>query len=130
MISDGRGNRSSRSLALKAVHILRGQLDLGRGPFYASEAGSESLLWPHLARRVRYGCGPPVRTARTTDAGLLGSASQPGWAGACRYTSINSLGSALADRDRWPYVIPMLLGIWAVCCRCDVVSTPAGHGCP
>ena len=89
-------------------------MDLSGGPFHAREAGSESLLWPHwlaeygtAAVLLCGGLGLLMRASLGAPVSLVGL-------GACLYTSINSLGWALADRDRWPYVIPMLVGIVGV----------------
>ena len=90
--------------------LVRGRVDLSAGAFRAREEGSGSLLWPHWL--AEYG------TAAALVAGGVGLLAHLGWGepvvllglGACVYTSVNSLGWALAEPARRPYAIPMLVG--------------------
>lgn len=90
--------------------LVRGSVDLSHGPFRAREPGNNSLLWPHWL--AEYGTATALVIG---GAGLLAGA---GWGepvslfglGACAYTSINSLGWALARADRRPYRVPMFIG--------------------
>lgn len=58
-------------------------------------------------------------TAALLVAGGIGLLADTGWArpvtglglGALFYTSVNSLGWALAERDRYPYAVPMAVGV-------------------
>jgi len=91
--------------------IIAGEaVDLSAGFFRARDEDSGGLFWPHwLAEFTTAGF------LIVGGAGLLGDAS---WAattaaialGALLYTSTNALGWALAQRDRYPYAIPMILG--------------------
>jgi hypothetical protein len=90
--------------------LVRGSVDLSHGPFRAREPGSNSLLWPHwlaeygaAAALVVGGAGLLVDIGWGEPVSLLGL-------GACAYTSINSLGWALARADRRQYGIPMVIG--------------------
>jgi hypothetical protein len=96
--------------AVWTMDLLRGAVDLSAGVWRAREPGSGSLLWPHWL--AEYGTAAALVTS---GIGLL---AHTGWSrllallglGACAYTSINSLGWALARPDRRPYTIPMLAG--------------------
>ncbi len=90
--------------------IVRGErIDPSAGRLRAREAG-ESLLLPHWI--AEYGTAVALITA---GAGLIAGV---GWGrtlagvatGALAYTSINSLGWALAEPDRRIYGIPMAVG--------------------
>ncbi len=93
-----------------SADLITGRVDLSHGPFRAREAGSGELLWPHWL--AEYG------TAAALVAGGAGMLADTGWGepvsllglGACAYTSINSLGWALARSDRRPYRVPMFIG--------------------
>ena len=58
-------------------------------------------------------------TAALLVAGGIGLLADSGWAqavtglglGALFYTSVNSLGWALAEKDRYPYAVPMAVGV-------------------
>jgi hypothetical protein len=90
--------------------LIHGRVDLSHGPLRAREAGSGELLWPHWL--AEYGTAAALVVG---GAGLLAGTSRgepvslPGL-GACAYTSMNSLGWALARADRRPYRAPMLIG--------------------
>jgi hypothetical protein len=90
--------------------LVRGRVDLSHGPFRAREPGSNELFWPHWIAEYA--------TAGTLVAGGAGLLANQGWGepvsllglGACAYTSINALGSALAQAGRRPYSVPMFIG--------------------
>ncbi|MGB9357164.1 MAG: hypothetical protein WCC01_01275 [Acidimicrobiia bacterium] len=92
--------------------ILRGeQVDLSVGLFAARDPEAGTLFWPHWL--AEYG------TAVLLVVGGVGLLGDAGWApmvaaigtGALLYTSTNSLGWALARRERWSYAAPMLAGV-------------------
>lgn len=93
-----------------SADLARGRVDLGAGLARARDDDSGSLLLPHWA--AEYG------TAAVLVAGGVGLLLGAGWAvvvtavglGACAYTSVNSLGWALAVPERRPYAVPMLVG--------------------
>lgn len=90
--------------------LVGGKVDLGDGIFRARDE-SGSLLWPHWLAEY------------TTAILLLGAGVgllvDADWApllaalalGALFYTSVNSLGWALAVADRRAYVVPMVVGV-------------------
>jgi len=91
--------------------LLGGEaVELSAGVFAAREEGSGSLFWPHWIAEFT--------TAVFLIVGGVGLLADAGWAatisalalGALLYTSTNSLGWAFAQRDRFPYAVPMLLG--------------------
>jgi hypothetical protein len=91
--------------------ILAGErVDRSRGVLRARESGTGALLWLHWV--AEYATAAALFTG---GAGLLADA---GWApmvaaaalGALSYTSLNSLGWALATADRRPYAVPMVVG--------------------
>jgi hypothetical protein len=85
-------------------------VDLTPGFFHAREPGSGSFLWPHWL--AEYSTAALLVAG---GAGLLGGAS---WsrgvaffaAGALLYTSVSSLGWALAKPERRAYAAPMVAG--------------------
>lgn len=86
-------------------------VDLGDGLFAARDPDSGSLFWPHWLAEYATAAGLVIG-----GVGLLADASWAGAvagiaAGALLYTSVNSLGWALADPDRRPYAIPMFVGV-------------------
>lgn len=93
-----------------SADLIRGRVDLSHGLFRAREAGSGELFWPHWL--AEYG------TAAALVIGGAGMLAGAGWGepvsllglGACAYTSMNSLGWALARADRRPYSVPMVIG--------------------
>ena len=70
-----------------------------------------SLFLPHWVAEYT--------TAALLLAGGIGLLADAGWGqvvtglglGALFYTSVNSLGWALAERDRYPYAVPMAVGV-------------------
>jgi hypothetical protein len=105
------------------LDLVHGRVDLSAGPLRAREERSGSLLWPHWL--AEYG------TAAALVGGGVGLLAAVPWGepvallglGACVYTSVNSLGWALAERARRPYAIPMLVG--AVGGLASAVALPA-----
>lgn len=100
--------------ALWTIDMFRNAgVDRSRGLLRAREAASGSLLLPHWL--AEYG------TAAMLFAGglrLLLGWSAGGWTwlvavalGALTYTSLNSLGWALAEPSRAPYAVPMSIGL-------------------
>lgn len=95
---------------LWSADLVRGRVDLSRGAARSRDADSGSLLLPHWLAEFA--------TAGALLAGGVGLLSGFGWAvvltaaglGACAYTSVNSLGWALARPERRPYAVPMLVG--------------------
>ena len=91
--------------------IVKGdKVDLSNGVFRAREDGG-SLLWPH-------GVAEYATALLLVVAGIAGLADTSwspvlaGFAlGALFYTSVNSLGWVLADRERSAYGVPMVAGI-------------------
>lgn len=89
---------------------VRDDIDLGRGILAARDADDGTLFWPHWV--AEYG------TAVVLVVSGIGVVADASWApvlggvasGALLYTSINSLGWALARRERYPYAVPMLVG--------------------
>lgn len=103
-------------LAIAAVwtrDIVAGdKIDLSAGLWQARDgAGDGTLLWPHWIAEYA--------TAGLLIAGGIGLLANTGWArpiagvglGALFYTSVNSLGWALAQRDRYAYAAPMVAGV-------------------
>ena len=92
--------------------IVRGdKVDRSRGLFRARENDDGSLLWPHWVAEYT--------TALLLIAAGVGLLADTGWAatvsalalGALFYTSVNSLGWALATRERHAYAVPMIIGL-------------------
>ena len=91
--------------------IVGDKVDLSPGILRAREQDSGSLLWPHWVAEYS--------TAATLIAGGIGLLADSSWArvvapaalGALLYTSTNSLGWALADRERFVYSAPMIAGV-------------------
>ena len=89
--------------------IAGDKVDLSRGVLRAREE-DDSLLWPHWL--AEYG------TALVLVIGGLGLIARADWSvaaaagglGALLYTSVNSLGWALAKPERSAYAIPMTAG--------------------
>lgn len=90
------------------MDIARGAL--ADGLFRSKENGV--LFWPHLVAEFL--------TAGALGAGAVALMVDAGWSrpvsllalGALGYTAINSLGWSLAERERIPYAIPMLFGLF------------------
>jgi hypothetical protein len=90
--------------------LLRGTVDLSGGVVGAREEEGGSLLLPHWLAEYA--------TAAALVVGGVGLLVDTAWAqvvaaaafGACAYTSVNSLGWALARPERRPYAIPMAIG--------------------
>lgn len=88
------------------------QVDLADGVFAARDPEAGTLFWPHWLAEYA--------TAAALVAGGVGLLIDAGWAvalaaagnGALLYTSTNSLGWALARPERFPYLIPMIAGIF------------------
>jgi hypothetical protein len=88
------------------------QLDISDGRWRARDPESGTLMVPHWI--AEYG------TVAALVAGAVGLLTEGSWGeplslvalGALVYTSTNSLGWALADRARLPYVVPMLAGLF------------------
>ena len=86
------------------------QLDISAGRWRARDPQAGTLMLPHWI--AEFG------TAASLIAGASGVLIEAPWGrslalaalGALVYTSINSLGWALADRHRFPYAIPMTVG--------------------
>lgn len=95
---------------LWSADLVRGRVDLSRGAARSRDVDSGSLLLPHWLAEFA--------TAAVLLAGGVGLLLGLGWAvvltaaglGACAYTSVNSLGWALARPGRRPYAVPMLVG--------------------
>ena len=92
--------------------IISGELlDLSEGRWWARDPESGTLLVPHWI--AEYG------TVAALVAGAVGLLTQGSWGeplslvalGALVYTSTNSVGWALAERTRFPYAVPMLVGV-------------------
>ncbi len=86
------------------------QFDHSSGRRHARE-GDGSLLLPHWVAEYATGVGLLIGAAGlladTGGAAVVSAAALGGlW-----YTSVNSLGWALAKPDRRPYAIPMVLGL-------------------
>lgn len=92
--------------------ILGGEeVDLSGGFFAVRDQDAGSLMWLHwlaefatAAALVVGGIGVVVETTWARPVAALGT-------GALLYTSVNSLGWALAEPARRPYAIPMLAGV-------------------
>jgi len=86
------------------------QLDIAAGRWRARDPQARTVMLPHWI--AEYG------TAASLVAGAVGLLIDAGWGsslafvalGALVYTSVNSLGWALAERARLPYAVPMLIG--------------------
>ena len=93
-----------------SADLVRGTVDLSKCVFRARDASNDSLLWPHWLAEYS--------TAAVLMIGAVGLLAEEDWGapvslvglGACAYTSINSLGWALAQPDRRSYSVPMLIG--------------------
>ena len=92
--------------------LLRGEkVDLSRGVFQARNPDDGSLFWLHWL--AEYG------TAILLVAGGIGLLAESDWSrtvaaaslGALLYTSVNSMGWAVARQERRAYVAPMAFGI-------------------
>ena len=92
------------------MDIVKGdKVDLGNGVFRARDG--DSLFWPHWVAEYT--------TALLLLVGGVGVLADTSWArplagfalGALFYTSVNSLGWVLADRERSAYGAPMVAGI-------------------
>ena len=90
--------------------VVGEQIDLGAGVMRARDRDAGTLMWPHwLAEYVT------AAALMVSGVGLIADAS---WAvvtgsaaaGALLYTSVNSLGWALAAPSRRPYRYPMVAG--------------------
>ena len=87
------------------------QLDISNGRFRARDPAAGTLMLPHWI--AEYGA------AASLLAGAIGLLIDAGWGrslslvalGALLYTSTNSLGWALAERSRYPYAVPMAIGV-------------------
>ncbi len=94
--------------------ILAGdQIDLTHGVFAARDPDAGTLFWPHwlaeyatAAALIVAGVGLILDTHWAVVLGAVAT-------GALLYTSINSLGWAFAQRERFGYAIPMLTGVAA-----------------
>ncbi len=91
--------------------ILAGEkVDRSAGVLRARDEDG-SLFLPHWVAEYT--------TAALLVAGGIGLLADSGWAqavtglglGALFYTSVNSLGWALAEKDRYPYAVPMAVGV-------------------
>ncbi len=90
--------------------ITAERLDISAGRLRGREPGAGSLLLPHWI--AEFG------TAGLLLMGSIGLLVEAGWGrslsfvalGALVYTSTNSLGWALAERERLPYAVPMVAG--------------------
>ncbi len=86
------------------------KLDISAGRLRARDPQAGTLMLPHWI--AEYG------TAAGLVAGAVGVSSAAGWGrplalaalGALVYTSINSLGWAIAERARISYAVPMVIG--------------------
>lgn len=91
--------------------IAGDKVDLSPGFLKAQDSASGSLLWPHWL--AEYG------TAVLLILGGAGLAAETDWSsavaagglGALLYTSVNSLGWALARPERKMYAVPMTAGV-------------------
>lgn len=91
--------------------IVADQFDTAGGRLSARDASDGSLLLPHWIAEYA--------TAGLLVIGGSGLLADASWAtvvaafaaGALGYTSINSLGWALADRSRLAYAVPMAIGV-------------------
>lgn len=92
--------------------ILAGEaVDLSDGILAARDPEAGTLYWPHWLAEYA--------TAVTLVVAAIGLLLDAGWApilgglatGALLYTSINSLGWALARRERFGYAVPMIVGV-------------------
>jgi hypothetical protein len=91
--------------------ITGDRVDLSAGVLRAREGDDGTLLWPHWIAEYA--------TAALLIGGGIGLLLDTSWArtvaalglGALFYTSTNSLGWALAERDRHSYTVPMIAGI-------------------
>ncbi len=104
-------------LAIAAIwtrDIVAGdQIDLSQGLLAARDPDSGTLFWPHWLAEYA--------TAAAALAAGVGLFLDAAWApilagvaaGALLYTSVNSLGWALAKRDRFSYAVPMFQGVVA-----------------
>lgn len=87
------------------------RVDISQGLFTAQEPETGALLWPHWLAEYT--------TAMILVVSALGLITESSWSrtlaaiasGALFYTSTNSLGWALAKRDRRAYAVPMVLGV-------------------
>jgi hypothetical protein len=93
-----------------SINIVGGRFDDMDGFFdWKNDVGEK--MWTHILAELI--------TALLLMAGGVGLLFPTAWAyvvtafalGALAYTSLNSLGWALARRDRYPYVIPMSIGL-------------------
>jgi hypothetical protein len=90
--------------------VVGARFDRADGRFRAREPGSGTLLLPHWIAEYA--------TAGALVAGGVGLLADRTWGravallsvGALLYTSVDSLGWALATDDRRPYAIPMTVG--------------------
>lgn len=94
------------------IDIVSGtRVDLSAGFFRARDGHDGPLLWLHWTAEYA--------TAATLITGGLGLLFDAPWSppvaalgvGALFYTSVNSLGWALAGRERLPYAAPMVAGV-------------------
>jgi hypothetical protein len=91
--------------------IAGDKVDLSAGLFRARDGNEGPLLWPHWIAEYA--------TAAALLAGGMGLLADAAWGrpvaglalGALFYTSVNSLGWALARSDRLGYAVPMLAGV-------------------
>ena len=91
--------------------LFNADIDLSNGFFRARDKDAGTLFWPHWL--AEYG------TAFMLLAGGIGIFFDVGFArvlapfalGALFYTSLNSLGWALARKDRFSYAVPMMVGV-------------------
>ncbi len=88
------------------------EVDLSQGFFKAREKDSNNIFWFHIAAELITGVllisGGMIILLNERELFFLVYFSS----GALFYTSLSSLGWALADRKRYPYAIPMLGGLF------------------
>lgn len=101
-------------MVIWTIDIARSpEVDRSRGLARARDRSTGSLLVPHWI--AEYATADLLLVG---GAGLLLGWDVAAWAwivavalGALAYSSVNSLGWALADRARLPYAVPMVIGL-------------------
>lgn len=90
--------------------VVRDDIDLRGGLLRARNSETGMLFWPHWLAEYATAIGLVIAGVGVmidaTWAPVLGGVGS----GALLYTSINSLGWAFAERERYSYAIPMVLG--------------------
>ena len=100
--------------AIWTIDIARSpEVDRTRGLLRARDRSTRSLLVPHWLAEY----GTAIALLAGGIALLVGAGGEP-WTwlipaglGALAYSSLNSLGWALADQARIPYAVPMVAGL-------------------